>query len=123
MGPLFLLAGLAAKAAIYVYFFCWAAETPTGDAALRGVVFGDLFTWIVFSALDLRHRRTHITITAIFEFVLLILFLNREAFLSIPASPIAMAATMGFFFGFVVVKVAVWGAQRAVHGGGVKASA
>ena len=123
LGAVFLFAGLAAKAALYVYFFLWAAKTPTGDAALRGVVFGDLFTWIVFSAADLHFRRTQITITAIFEFVLLILFLNREALLSIPESPVAMAATMGFFFGFVVVKVTVWGAQRAGHGNDVKASA
>ena len=120
LGSVFLLGGLVAKAAVYVYFFLWAAATPTGDAALRGVVFGDLFTWIAFSAVDIHFRRAQITITGIFELALLILFLNREALLSIPASPEAMAVTMGFFFGFVVAKVSVWGAQRAVHGNGLK---
>ena len=37
-----------ARLLLYVVFFHWAATSPTGDAALRGVVFGDLVTFLMF---------------------------------------------------------------------------
>ena len=123
LSAVLLLLGLAAKAAVFIGFFLWASESAVGDAALRGVVCGDLFTWIIFSALDFHFRKLRITVGAVFEIVLLMVFLNREALLSVPTAPAAMAMTVGAFFGFVLLKSAVWGAEHAIQASGVKETA
>jgi len=123
LSAVLLLLGLAAKAAVMVAFFLWAQKSPTGDAALRGVVCGDLFTWVIFSALDVRSGRLRVSVGAVFQVLLMLAFFNRGTLLAIPAAPAAMAMTVGAFFGFVLLKSAVWGAHHAIHVNGVKGSA
>ncbi|MCZ6573329.1 MAG: hypothetical protein O7C98_09205 [Planctomycetota bacterium] len=48
----FVYAGLLLKATFYLLMFLWARNTESGAAALQGVVYAELATWVVFVLLE-----------------------------------------------------------------------
>lgn len=113
-------AGIIAKALFFLFFFWWASRSPTGSAALRGALAADMLTFFVFSLTDWNFRGFQIRSGAAFEFLLVMLYLNREPLFRISADPVDNALVMLFFLLFAVLKTGVWGAQHAMEVTGVK---
>jgi hypothetical protein len=112
--------GLVLKGAVFVALLLWARKSPTGDAALAGVVVADVFTWLVLGALDWHYGRVPFTWSTLFEMLVLLLFLNRRALFDVPEAPEMFAVSAGFFFLHALLKTGVWAAEVAVETTGVK---
>ena len=115
--------GLVFKALVFVMLLWWAANSPTGAAALQGALGADIVTWLLFSVVRWQTRGLRVTLGAIFEVVLILIYLNRGDLFAITNDPVSGGLTLLFFIFFAVVKCAVWGAQQAVESTGVVESA
>ncbi|MHC4960298.1 MAG: hypothetical protein ACYTGN_18260 [Planctomycetota bacterium] len=113
-------AGMVLKGAVLIALLLWARRSPAGDAALAGVVIADLFTWAALGALDWYYGRVLFTWSALFEVLVLLLFLNRRALFDVPEAPEMFAVSAGFFFLHALVKTGVWAAETAIETTGVK---
>jgi hypothetical protein len=113
-------AGLGAKTLLYVPLFLWARHSDLGAAALRGTVAADVFTWIVFAFLEWQFRKLRVTAGALFELVLVILYLNREALFDITGNVESTALSLLFFFAVMFGKTALWVAEWVLEFTGVK---
>lgn len=114
------IAAMVAKSVLFLLFFLWASKSPIGDAALKGVVIADLSTFLLFSGLDWHFRGLPITVGAVFQIVLVLVFTNRHALLEIPEAPEFFAVTLGFFLLVAVFKSAIWAAEHVLEAGGIK---
>jgi hypothetical protein len=114
-------AAIAGKTLLYVPLFLWARTGDVGAAALRGAVAADVFTWILFSVLEWPFRRGfQLTAGAVFEFVLVVLYLHRESFFEISGSIDSTAMSVVFFFMVLFGKTGLWCAERVLEFTGVK---
>ena len=114
------IAGIVAKLVLFLLLFLWATKSPIGDAALKGVVIADLFTYLLFSVLDWHFRGLSITAGAIFQLLLILVFTNRHALLDFTEAPEVFAVTLGFFMLVTVFKSAIWAAEHILESGGLK---
>ena len=112
--------GVLAKSALFFLLFLWARNSEVGSAALRGAVWADVFTWLVFSFVEYQFRRFQVTLGVVFEIVLIVLYFNRGAWFDISTETVAFAMSGLFFMLFTVVKAGVWGAELTLEVTGVK---
>ncbi|MHC4163049.1 MAG: hypothetical protein ACYSUM_13045 [Planctomycetota bacterium] len=116
-------AALAGKTLLYVPLFLWARHGDVGAAALRGAVAADVFTWILFSVLEWPFRRVQVTAGAVFELVLVVIYLYRDWFFEITSSIDSTAMSVVFFFMVLFGKTGLWCAERVLEFTGVKETA
>ena len=111
--------GLVFKALVFALLLWWAATSPIGAAALQGALGADILTWLLFSITRWHARGLRVTPGAVFEVVLIIVYLKRGDLFAITHDPVSGGLTLLFFIFFAVVKCAVWGAQQAIGSTGV----
>jgi hypothetical protein len=115
--------GLLARTALFVPLFLWAAASDTGAAALEGAVAGDLFGWAILSLLLWPFRRLQVGAGALFELVLVALYLQRETLFEITADAQATAVSVLCFFAVLFGKTGLWAAEHVLEITGVKETA
>jgi hypothetical protein len=112
--------GLVGRAVLYLVLFLWAAGSPTGAAVLQGLVIADVLTWAVMSVFDWQFRGLQVTVGGISQFVLVLIYLNRESLFEISTDAESMGITMLSFLLFAIVKSALWGGDRLLEATGIK---
>jgi hypothetical protein len=114
---------LLAKTLLFLPLFLWARGSDTGAAALRGAVGGDLFGWAALSLVLWPFRRVQVGAGAVFELVLVVLYLQRTTLFEITADIEATAVSVLFFFAVLFAKTGLWAADHILEITGVKESA
>lgn len=112
-------AGLLGKAVVFLPLFFWARASDTGAAALRGAVGGDVLGWAILSLFQWPFRRAQVGAGAIFEVVLVALYLQRTELFEITSDLDATAMSVLFFFFFLLGKAVVWAVERLLDISGV----
>jgi len=110
---------MIAKAVVFLLFFVWAARSRIGAEALSGAVAADVFTWVAFGLMTWPFRRFRVTAGGLLEAALILAYLFREHIFDIPTDTESFALAAIFFFGFAVLKTAVWGARFGLEVSGV----
>jgi len=105
--------GLLLHALFYALMFWWASRSDTGSAALQGVVAADVLSFLGLGAFKIVFDGLEITVDGMFQFVLVVLFLNRDALFSIDKDAEFAGTSFLFFLAFVAVRLGVWGAEQA----------
>ena len=99
---------LAGKAVLFLPLFLWAQNSDVGAAALRGAVGADVFTWIAFSVIAWPFGRFRVGAGAIFELLLVLVYLNRDTLFDITTNIEATAISMVFFGLVMFGKTAIF---------------
>lgn len=115
--------GVALRALLFLPLFLWARTSETGAGALKGAVGGDVVGWVLLSILLWPIRRAQVGVGAIFELVLVGLYVQRETLFEISADIETTAISVLFFFGVFFGKTGLWAADHILEISGVKESA
>jgi hypothetical protein len=107
--------GLLIRTAFYALLFVWAGRSTTGAAILEGVVAADVLSWLILGAFRIPFEGFEVTVDGVFQFLLIVFFLNRDALFSIDETAEIAAASFLSFLAFVVFRLAIWGAENALE--------
>jgi len=105
--------GLLVRALFYSLMFWWASRSDTGASALQGAVAADIITFLALGAFRIPFEGFQLTVDGIFEFVLVVFFLNRNALFSIEEDATSAGISFIFFLAFVAVRLGFWAAEQA----------
>jgi len=104
---------LIARTVFYALLFWWASRSETGAAALQGVVSADVITFLALGALRIPFQGLQLTIDGIFQFLLVVFFVNRDAIFSISGDTSFAGVMFIFFLAFTALRLAFWAAEQA----------
>ena len=115
----FVYAGLVLKATFYVLMFVWARNSESGAAALQGVVYADILTWIVFVLLEAPFQMHRILTGSGLELLLVIIFLFRGTLFEISTDAVFAGIGILWFILFVALRAGIYGAEATLRNTGV----
>lgn len=115
----FIYAGLVLKALFYVGMFWWAGASESGAAALQGVVYADILTWIVFVLLEAPFQMHRILTGSGFELLLVLVFLFRGTLLDISTDAVSAGIGVLWFILFLALRAGIYGAEATLRNTGV----
>ncbi len=115
----FVYAGLVLKATFYVLMFVWARNSESGAAALQGVIYADILTWIAFVLLEAPFQMHRILTGSGFELLLVLIFLFRGELFDISADAASAGIGVLWFILFVALRAGIYGAEATLRNTGV----
>ncbi len=115
----FVYAGLLLKATFYLLMFLWARNSESGAAALQGVVYAELVTWIVFVLLEAPFQMHRILTGSGLELLLVIIFLFRGTLFEISTDAVFAGIGILWFILFVALRAGIYGAEATLRNTGV----
>ena len=106
--------GLVARTLFYLLLFVWAAHSNFGAAALQGVVAADVITWTLLGAARIPFDGLELTVDGVFEFALIVLYLNRDALFRMDGDVEFAGISFLAFLGFASTRLVIWATENAV---------